>query len=168
MIFLGLDPGVAGGIAAVDAAGRVVFAVHMPATEADLLQTLQHQDQHRQARAVLERVSASPQMGVVSAFTFGKGYGGLRMALAATAIPFDEVSPIRWQNALGCRTGGDKNISKRRAEQLFPGYRITHACADALLLAEYCRRSELGLWRTEAPKAKRASRRASPLLESVS
>lgn len=91
--------------------------------------------------AILERVSASPQMGVTSAFSFGKGYGGLLMALTALQIPFELVSPVRWQNALGCRTKGDKNITKRRAQQIFPNIQITHAIADALLLAEYGRRT---------------------------
>lgn len=58
-------------------------------------------------------------------------------------IPFDEVAPVKWQTAMQCRTGGDKNISKRRASELFPGVRLTHAIADALLLAEYARRLEV-------------------------
>jgi hypothetical protein len=43
-----------------------------------------------------------------------------------------------------CLTGGDKNISKRRAQELFPSLKITHAVADALLIAEYGRRLERG------------------------
>ena len=185
MLFYGIDPGLSGGIAILDAAGAIVQAVQMPATEGDVLYVLRHELHDGSiktstpdeglivrawvecpARAVLERVSASPQMGIVSACTFCRGYGALRMALAAVEIPFDEVSPIRWQNAMGCRSGGDKNVTKRRAMQLFPKWTITHAIADALLLAEYCRRSELGLW-GEAPKKKRAkvSRRPAPLLE---
>jgi hypothetical protein len=84
--------------------------------------------------------SASPQMGVTSAFTFGKGYGGLLMLLTALDIPFDQITPRKWQTAMGCLSGGDKNVTKRRAQQLFPKLTITHAIADALLLAEFCRR----------------------------
>jgi len=40
-------------------------------------------------------------------------------------------------------TGGDKNVSKRRAQELFPEIKITHAIADALLIAEYARRTNL-------------------------
>jgi hypothetical protein len=35
-----------------------------------------------------------------------------------------------------CRTGGDKNISKARAQELFPRVKVTHKNADALLLAK--------------------------------
>jgi Holliday junction resolvasome RuvABC endonuclease subunit len=76
-------------------------------------------------------------MGVKSAFTFGNGFGHLEMALTAAGIPFERVSPQRWQKALGCLTKGDKNVSKRRAQELFPSMKITHATADALLIAYY-------------------------------
>ena len=141
MFYLGIDPGKSGGLALLDAAGDVVWCTKMPATEADLLTLLGVTGRQRfVAHAMVEHVHASPQMGVVSAFTFGKGYGALLMALTAAQIPFDEVSPRKWQGALQCLTKGDKNVSKRRAQQLFPGLTITHATADALLIAEFCRR----------------------------
>jgi hypothetical protein len=140
MIYIGIDPGVAGGIAMLNDAGEIVAAVKMPATEHDVFAFLCESLGEEPARAVLERVSSSPQMGVVSAFTFGRGYGALRMALTVAEIPFDEVSPRKWQPAMGCLSGGDKNITKRRAQALFPRVEITHALADSLLLAEFCRR----------------------------
>jgi hypothetical protein len=39
-------------------------------------------------------------------------------------------------------TKGDKNVSKRRAQELFPQLKVTHATADALLIAEYGRRQK--------------------------
>jgi hypothetical protein len=39
-------------------------------------------------------------------------------------------------------TKGDKNVSKRKAQELFPQLKITHATADALLLAEFGRRAQ--------------------------
>lgn len=152
MIYIGIDPGLSGGLAILAAEGAVVSAVPMPSTDADVFAHLDasagvdiFEPKATSARAILERVSASPQMGVTSAFTFGKGYGGLRMALTAAGIPFDEVTPQKWQKAMQCLTGGDKNVSKRRAQQLFPQVKITHAIADALLIAEYCRRFHLGM-----------------------
>lgn len=160
MFYIGIDPGVSGGIAILDDSGKVIEIHKMPETNRDILVLFgaAHPGVPRiPARAVLERVSASPQMGTVSAFTFGKGYGGLRMALAAGQIPYDEVAPLKWQNAMGCaqprrapgepkkKIGGkDKNISKRRAQELFPAEWVTHSIADALLLAEYCRRKAVG------------------------
>jgi hypothetical protein len=43
-------------------------------------------------------------------------------------------------------TKGDKNITKRKAQELFPEIKITHAIADSLLIAEYGRR----VWSTLA------------------
>jgi len=143
MLYIGIDPGVSGGIAILLQGSTGVLSIQaaekMPSTDRDLLDFL---DLHVSigARAVLERVASSPQMGVVSAFTFGTSYGAVRMALAAKRIPFEEVRPQKWQQALGCLSGGDKNVTKRRAQQLFPQLTITHAIADALLIADYCRR----------------------------
>jgi hypothetical protein len=36
---------------------------------------------------------------------------------------------------------GDKNVTKAKAQQLFTQLKITHATADALLIAEFARRS---------------------------
>jgi hypothetical protein len=135
--YIGIDPGASGGIAAIDASGAVVLVTKMPDTERDIYDLL---CSLTGGRAVLEFVRSSPQMGVTSAFSFGRSYGGLRMALLAAGVPFDEVTPQKWQGAMRCRTGGDKNISKGRAQELFPAVRITLANADALLLAEFCRR----------------------------
>jgi hypothetical protein len=76
-------------------------------------------------------------MGVKSAFTFGNGFGHLEMALTAAGIPFERVRPQVWQKALGCLTKGDKNITKRKAQEMFPGIKVTHATADSLLIAHY-------------------------------
>ncbi len=144
-IFIGIDPGKSGGIAAVDARGKAFLVTPMPQTERDILDWLTIAKHEDSPRAVLEFVRSSPQMGVSSAFTFGAGYGGLRMALVAVGIPFDQVTPPKWQAAMQCRSRGDKNITKRRAQELFPDVKVTHALADALLLAEYGRRVQLGL-----------------------
>lgn len=143
-LYIGVDPGASGGIAALDETGAVVAALKMPETERDVLEAfsgLDVFDLAGSARAVLEFVRSSPQMGVTSAFSFGRNYGALRMALVAARIPFDEVSPQKWQTAMRCLTKGDKNVSKRRAQELFPHQKVTHATADALLLAEFCRRT---------------------------
>ena len=147
--YLGIDPGLSGGIAYVDDDGHA-NAWPMPATEREILDLLEWLTVPLHTTATLERVGATPQMGVVSAFTFGKGYGGLLMALTAAGIPFDQVAPVKWQNVMEVRTPKerrvelghkDKNITKRRAEQLFPKIKVTHAIADALLLASYARRT---------------------------
>ncbi len=143
-LYLGIDPGVSGGIAILNATGGVHDVCRMPYEDEHLCDVLREYGGGR-ASAVLERVSASPQMGVVSAFTFGVGFGRLRLGLHAAAIPFELIHPLVWQKAMRCRTHGDKNISRDRAQCLFPKLYVTHAIGDALLLAEYGRRLALNV-----------------------
>jgi crossover junction endodeoxyribonuclease RuvC len=139
---LGVDPGANGGIAWITDGKACVEK--MPDTLQDLWELIRDITNHprssldgRKYKAYIEQVSSSPQMGVVSSFSFGRGYGNLEMALTAAGIPFERVRPQVWQKALGCMTKGDKNVSKRKAQELFPDRKITHATADALLIAHY-------------------------------
>lgn len=147
MRFIGIDPGASGAIALLDDDGHIVHK--MPTTERDILDVLRRFKRAGATFAVLEHVWSTPGQG--GAFAFGKHVGHCQMALTAERIPYDQVIPRRWQAALGVAYPKDatdtekKNITKRRAQQLFPTVTITHAIADALLIAEYCRRYNLGL-----------------------
>lgn len=96
-------------------------------------------------------VSTKIIQGSVGTFTFGQGYGFLRGCLRTAGIEFASVRPQDWQTLVGCRTRGDKNVSKRRAIELFPSVekKITHATADAFLIAEYGRRLGSQNWMQE-------------------
>jgi len=148
--YIGIDPGKQGGIAALNEEGELMQAFGMTKqTEREISNFLytyrprsedykgEAYEAGRKTFAILEKVASSPQMGVTSAFTFGRGYGFLRGLLMGFKIPFNDVSPSVWQRKLGCLTKGDKNVSKGKAEQLFPGISVTHAIADALLIAYY-------------------------------
>ena len=139
-LYLGIDPGISGGIAFVPEAGTP-WAHKMPETDRDLIDLLSDNISLHTATALLELVHSSPQMGVKSAFTFGEGYGRLQAILTALRVPYERIRPAAWQKAMGCLTRGDKNVSKRRAQELFPTLKITHATADALLIAEHHRRT---------------------------
>ena len=135
MTIIGCDPGTNGGIAWITDGKPCVEK--MPDTLQDLWELFRDIASENDCRAYLEQVHSSPQMGVVSSFTFGNGFGHLEMALTAAGIPFERVRPQVWQKAMGCMTKGDKNVSKRRAQELFPSMKMTHATADALLIASY-------------------------------
>lgn len=141
MNYIGIDPGKSGGIAIITPGGGA-YAHKMPETDRDLLDLLSEFSADDN-RAVLEQVHAMPGQGVTSTFTFGRGYGKLEMALCASLIPFETVTPQKWQKLMGCLTKGDKNVSKAAAQRLFPHLKVTHAIADALLIAEYCRRTSV-------------------------
>lgn len=145
---IGIDPGKNGGIAWI--ANGKPCVEKMPETCLDLWELIQDILSARgkspaerlnaacsEFVAYIEQVHSSPQMGVKSAFSFGQGFGHIEMALTAAGIPFHRVRPQVWQKALGCLSGGDKNKTKARAQELFPQLKITHATADALLIAQY-------------------------------
>jgi len=90
----------------------------------------------------MEKVHAFPKQGGSSIFKFGHNYGFVRASVMATLTPLIDVSPMKWQSALGCLTKGNKNVTKARAQQWFPKMKVTHGIADALLIAEYGRRIE--------------------------
>lgn len=146
MIYLGIDPGKTGGIAVIEdvEGGAAVSLEPMPLDPFETWQRIKAIPTYVGAAvAVIEKpfVHAGGRMGPQSAFNFGGSFFTLRAFLIAAGIPFEEVPPQHWMTAMQCMTGGDKNVSKRRAAELFPGLHITHATADALLIAAFCRQS---------------------------
>jgi len=157
-VFVGIDPGIAGGIAIIDNAAPT--AIPMPATARDIYDILEYHlppsDRSMHCSGVVERVTASPQMGVTSAFTFGQGYGALCAILTALRIPFEEARPQVWQKAIGITPRRKEESQPQfkarlrvKAQQLFPSLSIwaepkskgkQMAIADALLIAHYCKR----------------------------
>lgn len=149
--YIGVDPGQSGGIAFLRD-GEPARAVTMPATETDLWRLIV--SAYEPAVCVVEKVGATPQMGVVSAFKFGQSVGLIRMACIAAGFRLEYVTPQKWQRhfglivkgrGLGQRDADKKNRNKAVAQQLFPELAITHALADALLIAEYGRHQHNGL-----------------------
>lgn len=139
MIYFGLDPGQSGGIGAIWDDGKPFLTqCRFDGTEHDVIDWLKSFDLGN-CRAVLEKVGAMPKQGVSSTFKFGSQFGFCRGVLTSLEIPFKLATPQKWQGVMGCRTGGNKNISKAEAQRRWPQLKITHRNADCLLLAEYCR-----------------------------
>ena len=144
-IYIGIDPGKLGAIAFVPETGKP-WTVKCSETDKDISDAFL-EIEHEELYACIEKVGpgvfGAGKMGSKSAFTFGASFGGLLMLLTCHGVRFNRVLPRTWQTAMQCMTGGDKNITKRRAQELFPEIKITHAIADALLIAEYARRTNL-------------------------
>lgn len=136
MNVIGIDPGASGGIVIRNING-ISFG-KMPETERDIVEMLDAIPRPR--FAFIERVNAMPKQGVSSTFKFGMHYGFLRGVLTALSIPFEDVTPQKWQAAMRCMSKGDKNVTKAAAQRLWPDIKWTHATADAALIAEYGRR----------------------------
>lgn len=148
MIFIGVDPGVSGSIVALRATvdkfhSDIAGMQRLSDTEHEISRFLFDMAADGECFAFVEKVHAMPKQGVRSMFTFGQNYGMVRGMLAAHRIPFDDVTPQRWQKELGCLSKGDKNTTKAKAGQLFPQVKVAHWFADGLLIAEFCRRVRL-------------------------
>ena len=91
-VIIGIDPGVNGAIAIKDGDNVAVHQLKKRSVE-DVLRPFSGMD----SIAYLEKVGATPQMGVTSAFTFGGAYHSAKTALRCFQIPFIEVLPSKWQ-----------------------------------------------------------------------
>lgn len=142
---MGIDPGKSGGVAVLDIERKdeVFISKVTDMTYLDIANLIRA---HKTALSMvyLEHVHAIPgrRMSSSSSFKFGTSYGFYLGVLCALQIPFTKVRPAVWMRAMSCLSKGDKNVTKRKAQELFPGLTITHATADALLIAEYGRQVE--------------------------
>lgn len=136
-LIMGIDPGWSGGLAVIDTDnGTIVAKSFTNCTEKDIVDCI---DSFKKdcINCYIEKVHAMPGQGVTSMFKFGHIYGLLRGTLMALNIPLIEISPMKWQTYLNCLTKGNKNITKAKAQQLYPQLKVTHATADAILIATY-------------------------------
>jgi crossover junction endodeoxyribonuclease RuvC len=143
---IGIDPGVAGAIAVVSAAGEVLVW-DMPTIEVrgkkrisarhlrDLLV-----DIGPAVMVVVEDVQGVQGSGATSAFSFGRGCGVIEGVLAGLDRPVTYVSPQRWTKDLG--VGSDKGAHRLAAQRLWPLDNLFDRVkddgrADAALLAHW-------------------------------
>ena len=159
MRFIGIDPGLDGAVAAlpvgvirdtptVVVAGKGNKRTYLVPMMVQQLRALAYEaNDNGEVHVVLERIHAMPGQGVRSMFSMGHGLGLWEGILTALEIPFEFVTPQRWKKAMMDGTGKDKNASRVKAAQLFPDMaehltrKKDHGRADALLLAEYGRRT---------------------------
>jgi len=105
----------------------------------------------RNVIAGIEHLRGYPGASSQAVFGMGYGFGLWVMALATCQIPYTLVPPQTWKRALsvlgkpGQPDQERKAATVLRAKQLFPWidlpYKKDHNSADALLLAEYMRRT---------------------------
>lgn len=151
---LGIDPGLSGAIAFYHTSpGSILTIFDMPT-----LTLMRNKKQKRSvnlyelariidsiktkiSRAFIEDVTASPQMGVTSAFSFGFSAGVVQMAVAANFIPTTLVRPELWKKAL--HVPKDKDGARAAASKIFPAYvglwarGVDDGRAEAALIAYY-------------------------------
>jgi len=159
--FVGIDPGKKGAICkiSVNVNGEVslveVANAPMIGKEYDLQKMARFFHELQNPYCVIEKQQTMPKQGAVSAYTIGRGEALWEMGAAANFIPYAMVRPKEWQKVFGI-SSTKKNDTKSQsiviAQRLFPkvDLRVSERArnpssdkADAILIAEYARRTYL-------------------------
>lgn len=154
--FLGIDPGLTGAAALMDANGGLVNVFDLPVIRDGALAWIDAPTFHQEldlsmdrASALygnleswIERAQATPQMGRSSAFNYGVGFGSvLGMLMSRAMFPLNLITPSKWKGALGLSK--DKNASRDKAKLLYPTAELDlvkhHGRAEAILIAHWAR-----------------------------
>lgn len=147
--YIGIDPGVNGGIVTVSKQGHHIYAptvIPMPSTERDVWDWVRNigwvinrhetgitgSGYYQPRHAVIEWIH--PAIKGAGKSSMSKLYGNymaLRMSLTAADIPFDVVMPKKWQASLDISSRKKsetvtqwKDRLRAKAQQLWPGLEI--------------------------------------------
>lgn len=152
-MIIGIDPGISGAIAAVDAHGRLLWVEDMPIRDSGKQSRKQNEVDGAALgrllrlhvmdidRACVESVHAMPAQGVSSMFSMGETCGVIRGVLEALCVPVVRVQPQAWKRAFGLLRAS-KDQSRAEAIRLFPasgdfGRKKDHGRAEAALIARW-------------------------------
>jgi len=159
--YIGIDPGIAGGLVCMDSTGNIIKKCVMPIVK---IGTKNKVDPHALTRwltrcateeeiriVAIEEQRPMHQIGEVATFGMGRGYGLIEGVVAAIEMPYELIRPVDWQREMfkGLPKAKTKELSKQVAVQLFPkeNFKRTAKCTkihdgltDATLITEYIRR----------------------------
>lgn len=164
MMYLGIDPGLDGGIAFIlDSAIQLLKTPVIGGRDYDIQEMkriLQKYDipgiVEAKIFAVIENQISMPGQGLTSTLQTGKGFGIWLGLLAGLNIPFQVVSARQWQSKLFTGVNGKldtKDKSEVVAKRLFPTADFRKSAlarvandglTDAACIAEYARRIHTG------------------------
>lgn len=164
--FVGVDPGLEGGIAVLNAKGDVEALSVMPVRDDGTIDSDKIMDAvptriislDNEVLPVVEQVWAMPGQGVCSMFKFGRVTG---QVIGALELYLDtrvrEVAPQTWQRALWGSAEDSKAAARSYAEKNFPGVNLKvskstgkpsarvknshQGLVDALCIADYGRKN---------------------------
>lgn len=161
-LFVGIDNGVTGALAALDEAGRVIALAPLPVTKIKSMTVLDGATFKSRLDALCNGRRAHVLIEPAQMFTPGKKalastwmcYGALRAILETSGYAWEPVGPQRWQKVMFADhvravDQDSKKTSILVAKRLFPDTRLSRTekskvpdsgMADALLIAEYARR----------------------------
>ncbi len=104
----------------------------------------------------IEQVGGIPGQSAPAAFSFGQGYGAVRMAAMAAGLALETVPPAVWKAAL--KVPKDKTAARHRASEMLPAHRHLwprvkdDGKAEAAMLALYGERWVKGQFTQRTPR----------------
>ncbi len=144
--YIGIDPGVGGGIASINEKGEI-SAYKCPNSSDDmalLFQVMIGNTPPEGVRLLMERVWARPANAVRAAFSYGTNYGQWLGIAASHEIKMNTIIPADWIRWVGCPKSLKREVRKRwlkeRAKELYPEIkRVTLKTSDAILITHYAK-----------------------------
>jgi hypothetical protein len=153
-VHIGIDPGLSGAVAILIDDGSVqvydtptclIKAAKRDFSGVEMSKLLGPFAGRDDVVVALEAVHSFPGEGVSSAFSFGRGVGIWEGILSAYRIRYARITPQKWKAYMMDGCAKEKNASILEAQRHFPKVDLSlkkhHGRADALLLAEYSRRT---------------------------
>ena len=152
-IYIGIDPGAKGAVAILSE--DKIQIIDCPPTIAEMADILRP-DGGPRTIAIIEKVNPFYKSSAKSAFTFGGNFFAWQMALACFQIPYEFVTPRKWQGVMfdsAKKLADTKQQSFERATRLYPSLdislktprgKILDGRCDALLIARYLQITEKG------------------------
>lgn len=159
MIYLGIDNGIAGALAAYDSDTNTVIPYVMPVIKVKKAKGNKNdydipavvtwfKEQTNVRMVILEKAQAYPGQGSVSMFNIGRGYGIIEGILAGLSLPYMVIHPKTWQKEMfkGMPHSDTKQASIVTAQRLFPdtkfiasdkATKLHNGMSDASLMAYY-------------------------------
>lgn len=112
MLYVGIDPGKTGGIAAINGLGEIVAMANFDKSEklGVVVMSFMQGLEDRVCGVALEKVHAMPGQGVTSMFNFGCGYGQIIGVLDCLAYDYLNPTPQAWHKVAGL---GRKDIDSQ-------------------------------------------------------
>lgn len=147
MIYIGVDVGAKGGMAAIDENNQIIMILPM-SRENLVVFASELKSRNEPMIACIEKVGAMPNQGVTSMFSFGKSAGFIEGVFESFKIPYELITPQKWKKEFGL-INKDKNGSINICKHLLPdvNLRPTSRCrkesdglAEAALMAIYAKR----------------------------
>jgi len=169
--FIGIDPGITGGIVAVDRSGAIASMARFDGSNPLVVikEALGGLGVGRISVA-LEKVGARPGQCVSSMFKFGEGYGAIQGLLWGLDIEVTLYSPQEWQKYLPPAPTpkgrvlaylGHKGIGELF---IYEGCRVPHqGCADSFGIADYHRLVSTGSLARPKSATKPPKKRLKPM-----